>query len=309
MLVPMSVPISTGYSDIVVPSINAGNVQNKGIELAINTQNITGALEWNTNFNISFNKNKVVSLNSDVPMYVGGIGLNQNLAIQNPGYPVNSFYGFVTNGIFQTQEEVDGYAVQVPGADPNNRTSPGDIKFSDVNNDGKIDDSDRTYLGNPNPNFIFALNNSLNFKGFDVSVFLQGVYGNDVFNANRIYQEGMAVAQNQTVAVLNRWTGQGTSNSIPRAVFNDPNKNTRVSNRFIEDGSYLRIKNVTLGYTLPKRFTEKAKISSARLYVSGQNLLTVTNYSGFDPEVPASGIDMSVYPVTRTVSAGINLTF
>ncbi len=119
----------------------------------------------------------------------------------------------------------------------------------------------------------------------------------------------MGFAQNQTAAVLNRWTDKGTSNTMPRAVFNDPNKNTRVSNRFIEDGSYLRIKNVTIGYTLPKSIANKAKLSSARIYLSGQNLLTFTRYTGFDPEVGVNGIDLSVYPVTRTISAGINLNF
>ncbi len=309
MLVPMSVPISTGYSDIYVPSINAGKVQNKGIELGINSQNIRGGFEWNTSFNIAYNRNKVVSLNDSVPMYTGSIGLNQNLAIQSAGHAVNSFYGFVANGIFQTQKEVDDYAVQVPGADPYNRTSPGDIKFRDLNNDGKIDDNDRTYIGDPNPSFIFAMNNSFAYKNIDLSIFLQGVSGNKIFNANRIYQEGMAVAQNQTTATLDRWRGAGTSNDMPRAVFNDPNKNTRVSNRFIEDGSYLRIKNVTAGYTLPKHIAAKAKMTSVRIYISCQNLVTFTKYRGFDPEVPANGIDFNVYPVTRTLSAGINLTF
>ncbi len=204
---------------------------------------------------------------------------------------------------------MDNYAGQVPGEDPFNRTSAGDIRFKDLNNDGKIDDNDRTYIGNPNPKFIFAINNTIEWRGFDLSIFLQGVYGNDIFNANRIYQEGMAVAQNQTTATLERWTGEGTSNTMPRAVFNDPNKNTRVSDRFIEDGSYLKIKNLTLGYTFRQKWLEKAKLSSARVYFSAQNLLTITNYSGFDPEVPVNGIDLNVYPVTRTVSAGINLIF
>lgn len=309
MLVPMSVPISTGYSDIVVPSVNAGKVENKGIELLITTQNLKGRLEWNTNFNISYNRNKVVSLNSGAPLYTGSIGLNQYLQIQSPGHPVNSFYGFVTNGIFQTQDEVEKYAIQVPGADPYNRTSAGDVRFLDLNNDGKIDDNDRTYLGDPNPSYIFAMNNSISYKGIDLTVFVQGVADNKIYNANRIWQEGMAIAQNQTTAVLNRWTDKGTSNVMPRAVFNDPNKNTRVSKRFIEDGSYLRIKNVTIGYTLPKAIADKAKISSARIYLSGQNLFTLTRYTGFDPEVGANGIDLSVYPVTRTISAGINLNF
>ena len=309
MLVPMSVPISTGYSDIVVPSVNAGKVENKGIELSINTQNLKGELEWNTNFNVSYNRNKVVSLNSGAPLYTGSIGLNQNLQIQSPGHPVNSFYGFVTNGIFQTQSEVDKYAVQVPGSDPYNRTSAGDIRFLDLNNDGKIDDNDRTYLGDPNPSYIFAMNNTVSYKGIDLSLFVQGVADNKIYNANRIWQEGMAVAQNQTTAVLNRWTDKGTSNDMPRAVFNDPNKNTRVSNRFIEDGSYLRIKNITIGYTLPKSIAGRAKLTSARIYISGENLFTITNYTGFDPEAGVSGIDLSVYPVTRTISAGINLNF
>ena len=309
MLVPMSVPISTGYSDIVVPSINAGKVRNKGIELNITTDNVKGQFEWNTSFNISYNRNNVVSLNDSVPLYTGSIGLNQNLSIQRNGFPVSSFYGFLTNGIFQSQKEIDDYAVQVPGADPYNRTSPGDIKFRDLNNDGRIDDADRTYIGNPSPQFIFALGNSFAWKGFDLNIFLQGVKDNDIFNANRIYQEGMSVAQNQTIAVLDRWTGAGTSNHFPRAVFNDPNKNSRVSDRFIEDGSYLRVKNVNFGYTLPAAFTTKARIQSARIYISAQNLFTFTDYSGFDPEVPASGIDLNVYPVTKTISAGISLLF
>ena len=309
MLVPMAVPISTGYSDIFVPSVNAGKVQNKGVELTITTENMTGKLEWNTSFNISYNKNKVISLNDSVPLYTGGIGLNQNLSIQNSGFPVNEFYGFVTNGVFQNQKEVAGYAVQIPGADPFNRTSPGDIKFRDLNNDGIIDDNDRSYIGDPNPSFIFAMNNSFSYAGFDLNIFLQGVSGNKIFNANRIYQEGMAVAQNQTTAVLNRWEGEGTSNTIPRAIFNDPNKNTRVSNRFIEDGSYLKIKSISFGYTLPKRISQRGSMSSARVYISCQNLATFTRYTGFDPEVPSSGIDFNVYPVTRTISAGINVTF
>lgn len=309
MLVPMSVPISTGYSDIVVPSINAGEVSNKGVEFNITSINTTGAFKWTTSANLAYNHNRVISLNDTIPLYTGSIGLNQNLSIQNSGYPVNAFYGFVTNGLFQNQEEVDNYAVQVPGEDPYNRTSAGDIRFKDLNNDGKIDDNDRTYIGNPNPKFIFALNNTIEWKGFDLSIFLQGVYGNDIFNANRIYQEGMAVAQNQTTAVLERWTGEGTSNTMPRAIFNDPNKNTRVSDRFIEDGSYLKVKNLTFGYTFTQQWLEKAKLSSARVYFSAQNLLTFTKYSGFDPEVPVNGIDLNVYPVTTTVSAGINLIF
>ena len=307
MLVPMVVPVSTGYSDIYVPSINAGKMENKGIELTINTKNLTGDFVWNTNFNISFNQNKVISINDTVPMSTGSIGLNANLALIKAGLPINEFYGFVSDGIFQNQAEVDNHALQVPGNDPYNRTSPGDIRFKDLNNDGVINDKDRTYLGSPNPTFIFAMNNTFSYKGFDLSIFLQGVAGNKIINANRFWSEAMDVAQNQTTTTLNRWTGEGTSTVMPRAIFNDPNKNTRPSDRFVEDGSYLRIKNITLGYTIPKQVLKKYKLSIAKIYVTGQNLLTLTNYTGFDPEINTSGIDNNVYPVTRTFTIGINL--
>jgi TonB-linked SusC/RagA family outer membrane protein len=307
MLVPMVVPVSTGYSDIYVPSINAGTMENKGIELTVNTKNLTGDLKWNTMFNVSFNANKVISINDTVPMSSGSIGLNQNLALIQAGLPINEFYGFVTDGIFQNQQEIDAHAIQVPGNDPNNRTSPGDIRFKDLNNDGVINDKDRTYLGNPNPTFTFAMNNTFSYKGIDLSIFLQGVAGNKICNANRFWSEAMDVAQNQTTATLKRWTAEGTSNIMPRAVFNDPNKNTRPSDRYIEDGSYMRVKNVTLGYTLPTSLIKKAKFSTARFYISAQNLFTITKYSGFDPEVGSNGIDNGVYPVTRTISVGVNL--
>jgi len=313
MLVPMSVPVSTGYSDVYVPSINAGKMENKGVELTVNSRNLTGKLTWNTSFNVSYNQNKVVSINDTIPMPSGSIGLNQNLALIQAGQPINFFYGFKTDGIFQSQEEVANHAVQVPGNDPYNRTSAGDIRFVDLNNDGIINDKDRTYLGNPNPTFIFALNNSFSFQGFDLSIFLQGIAGNKICNANRFWSEAMAVAQNQTTETLTRWIGPGTSNTMPRAVFNDPNKNTRPSDRYIEDGSYLRINNVTLGYTIPRELMKKAHISSARFYISAQNLYTLTKYKGFTPEINTSdktginGIDNSVYPVTRTFTIGVNL--
>jgi hypothetical protein len=282
-------------------------MENKGLEVSVNTRNLIGQFTWNTSLNISYNQNKVISINDTIPMSSGSIGLNQNLALIQAGQPINFFYGFKTDGIFQSQQEVESHAVQVPGNDPNNRTSAGDIRFVDLNNDGVINDKDRTYLGNPNPTFIFSLNNSFTFKGFDLSIFLQGIAGNEVINANRFWNEAMAVAQNQTTETLNRWTGSGTSNTMPRAVFNDPNKNTRPSDRYIEDGSYLRIKNLTVGYTIPLGVMKKAHISSARFYVSAQNLYTFTKYKGFDPEIGTSGIDNNVYPVTRTISMGVNL--
>ena len=319
MLVPMSVPISTGYSDVDVPSINAGKMESKGAELTISSRNIDkGGFKWNTDFNISYNENKVTSLNDSIPMTTGSFNFNFAAARIAEGQPVNEFYGFVTDGIFQNQQEVDNHAVQVPGLDPYNRTSAGDIRFKDLNSDGVINDADRTYLGNPSPKFIFALNNTFSYKGFDLSVFLQGVSGNKILNVNRIWSEGMAVAYNQTTETLKRWQKEGDQTNVPRAIFNDPNKNTRPSNRWIEDGSYLRLKNVVFGYTLPDNLTRKWGMNKVRVYFSGSNLYTLTNYTGFDPEVQDSsidgggtvnGIDNGLYPVTKTFSFGVNMNF
>lgn len=304
MLVPMAVPITTGYSDTEVPSINAGKVRNQGWELTISSQNLTGELEWNTDFNVSFNKNKVISMNDGVPLFTGDDINMTKVRVNAEGNPINAFYGYVTNGLFQNQQEVNNASIQVPGG-----TAPGDIRFMDLDNNGIINDNDRTYIGNPTPEWSFSMNNSFNYKNFDLQIFLQGVAGNDIYNANRIWQEGMAVPQNQTRKVLDRWTGEGTSNSMPRAMYSDPNKNARHSNRFIEDGSYLRVKNLTLGYTLPQQLAGKAYLQTVRVYMSCQNLYTFTDYSGFDPEVGASGVDLSTYPLTRTISFGVNVKF
>lgn len=305
MLIPMDVPVSTGYSDIDVPSINAGKVNNKGFEVTLsgdlfNRKDFT----WTSSLNMSFNKNEIISLNSNTPTYYGDVEMSGNTRVHMEGYPIGSFYGYVADGLFQTQEEVDNWAIQAAGS-----TAPGDIKFKDLDNNGVINDYDRTIIGNPFPDLTYAWDNTFSYKGFDLELFLQGIYGADVYNANRIYQEGMSVAFNQYVTVLKRWTGEGTSNSMPRAVYSDPNKNVRSSTRFIEDGSYIRLKNVTLGYNLPKRLTGKITASNIRLFVSGQNLLTLTDYTGFDPEVDISGFDLGNYPVTRTISFGIDVNF
>lgn len=301
MLVSMVVPITTGYSDIYTPMINAGKVRNTGWELTVASQNIKGDFEWNTDFNISYNKNKIIKLNNNVSIYSG---YQQHTV----GLPVGSFYGWVTNGIFQNWNEVNSYAYQYQGTDAANGTAPGDIKFLDINNDGVVNDYDRTYIGNPTPAWNFSMTNSFSYRNFDMQVFLQGVAGNDIYNANRVTLEGMYTVRNQTKKVLNRWTGEGTSNSMPRAIYSDPNKNTRTSTRFIENGSYLRLKNLTLGYTLPESLIKKASINSLRFYMSAQNLLTLTKYSGFDPEIQG-GVDNSNYPLTRTISFGVDLKF
>ena len=304
MLVPMAVPISTGYSDIYVPSINAGKMQNRGVELSVFSKNITGReFNWNTTVNLTFNKNKILDLNSDSPMYGNSIE-NSNITIQSEDHPMNSFYGFVVDGIFQNQVEVDNASVQIQGG-----TAPGDLRFKDIDNNGVINDNDRTYIGNPNPDLIYSMSNRFDWKGFDLEIYLQGNLGNQVFNANRMTLEGMKVSDNQSIAVLNRWVGEGTSNNMPRSIYNDPNKNTRASNRFVENGSYLRIKNISLGYTLPSSLIRNAYMESARIYFSTQNVFTFTGYSGIDPEVGINGIDYGAYPLTRTISLGLNISF
>ena len=153
------------------------------------------------------------------------------------------------------------------------------------------------------------MSNRFDWKGFDLEIYLQGNLGNQVFNANRMTLEGMKVSDNQSIAVLNRWVGEGTSNNMPRSIYNDPNKNTRASNRFVENGSYLRIKNISLGYTLPSSLIRNAYMESARIYFSTQNVFTFTGYSGIDPEVGINGIDYGAYPLTRTISLGLNISF
>lgn len=301
MLVNMFVPITTGYSDIQTPMVNAGKVRNKGWELTISSLNLKGPINWTTDFNISYNKNKVIKLH-------GGTAINDGVKRHAEGRPIGSFYGWVTNGIFQNWDEVNNYAYQYQGADASNSTAPGDIKFLDINNDGVVNDYDRTYIGNPTPKWNFSMNNSFTYRNFDLQIFLQGVAGNDIYNTNRVTLEGMYTIRNQTKKMLDRWTGEGTSNSIPRAIYSDPNKNTRTSTRFIEDGKYLRLKNLTLGYTLPSVISKKASLSNLRIYMSAQNLFTLTKYSGFDPEV-SGGVDNSNYPLTRTVSFGVDIKF
>lgn len=301
MLVKASIPITSGFEDTTTTYTNAGKVRNQGIEMSLHTINLTGELGWETNLTATYNKNKIKDLNSDVPYYINQIN-NSYVTMLAKDYPINVFYGYVTDGIFQNQSEVNTHAVQ-PGAEP------GDIRFRDLNNDGVINDSDRTVIGNPNPSWLFSMNNSLSYKGFELSVFLQGIAGNKIYNANNIDNTGMAAAYNQTTDVLKRWQGEETSNSMPRAVFGDPNQNTRVSDRFVENGSYLRLKNITLSYTFPKQWLQKAQIENARLSLSCENVATITGYSGFDPEVGINGIDQNRYPISRTFSLGLNFNF
>lgn len=301
MLVKASIPITSGFEDTSTTYTNAGRVSNKGFEMSLHTVNLVSPLRWETTLTATYNRNKIKDLNSDVPYYINQVN-NSYVTMLAEGYPINVFYGYVTDGIFQNQQEVNDHAIQT-GAEP------GDIRFRDLNNDGVINDEDRTVLGNPNPTWLFSMNNTLTYKGFELSVYLQGVAGNKIFNANNIDNTGMSAAYNQTTDVLNRWTGEGTSNFIPRAVYGDPNGNNRVSDRFVENGSYLRLKNITLAYNFPGKWLDKIGVQALRLSLSCENVATITSYSGFDPEVDINGIDLSRYPISRTFSFGLNLNF
>ena len=301
MLVKAAIPITAGFNDTSTTYTNAGRVSNKGVEVNVNTINLDGEFGWETNLNATYNINRIVDLNSDVPYFLNQLNNSYVTRLAN-GFPINTFYGYVTDGLFQTAEEVNNHAVQ-PGA------APGDIRFRDLNNDGVINEDDRAVIGNPNPTWLFSMNNRFTWKGFDLSIYLQGVAGNKIFNSNNVSYTGMSSATNQTTQVLQRWTGQGTSNTMPRAVYGDPNQNNRVSDRFVENGSFLRVKNIMLGYSLPQSLLRKIKVENIRFTLSCENVLTITKYTGFDPEVATNGIDSSRYPIPRTFSLGLNVNF
>lgn len=302
MLVKASIPITAGFEDVNDMFANAGKVSNRGFELSLRSINLKNTpVKWETTVSLTFNQNKIVDLNSDKPFYTNQIN-NSYVTILEKGLPINCFYGYVTDGIFQNQEEVANHAYQ-PGA------AAGDIRYRDLNNDGVINDDDRTVIGNPNPQWMFSMGNTLTWKGLEFSFLFQGVAGNDIYNANNITNTGMSAAYNQTTAVLDRWTPTNPSTTMPRAVYGDPNGNCRVSNRFVEDGSYLRLKNITLAYNFPNKLMQKAHLQGIRLAFSAENVATISNYSGFDPEVALNGIDLNRYPLSRTYNFSLNFNF
>lgn len=288
LLLSRPLPSSSGFSSITE---NVGKVENKGIEISLASQNLIGDFTWNTQFNISGNRNKVLELYNGQP--IDDIGRGGSRIME--GQPIGIFYSFKSLGV-----------------DP----STGDIVYADTNFDGVITSEDRTIVGNPHPDFIYGLTNNFTYKGFDLSIFLQGSQGNDVFHGSRLFLESLQGGDNQLAAITRRWQQPGDITDIPRAT-TDPIKsaeNKRVSSRFIEDGSYLRVKNITLGYTIKENVMKKNMFSSIRIYFSAQNLLTFTKYTGLDPEVNYRGDDNSVigtdfftYPQAQTYTLGVNL--
>lgn len=283
---PSTLPISTIQT-------NAGDIENRGIEFDLGGVVIDRDFKWFADLNMSFNRNEVTALEYTPVYYYGRIySNNQDVSIVKPGLPLGSFYGYISEGV-----------------DP----ETGDLIYRDVDGNGTVNSSDRTVIGNAQPDFIFGFTNNLNWRRFDLSIFFQGSYGNDIYNATRIDLEGMFDSKNQSTDVLRRWTTPGQETDIPR-VGNMANVNN--STRFVEDGSYVRLKALTLSYKIFRTSDANKAFKNLSVYFTGENLLTFTNYSGFDPEVNAFGnsatelgIDYGTYPQARTFIFGVNVEF
>lgn len=271
---------------------NEGEMTNQGFELGISSRNFEGVFGWNTDFNISFNRNKLTKLALQ-KVYIDAptSDFTKSEVVRNePGRPLGGFYGYISDGV-----------------DP----ETGELMYRDISKDGRLSTSDRTYIGDPNPDFVFGMTNTFSYKGFNLSVFLQGSYGNDIYNASRIETEGMYDGKNQSTRVLNRWRIPGQITDVPKAGFDIKN-----SSYFVEDGSFLRVKDVTLSYNFSGKTLRSWGITRLQPYFTATNLLTWTGYSGMDPEVnqwgnsgSVQGIDWGTYPHSRTYTFGINVEF
>ncbi|WP_233507226.1 SusC/RagA family TonB-linked outer membrane protein [Adhaeribacter pallidiroseus] len=311
MLFNIQTPSATGFTNAFV---NVGEVQNKGIELGINTRNLVGEFGWSTNFNITFNQNKVLAMNEETARIFGSTAPRANSNVTQVGDAIGVFYGRRAIGIFNSAQEI-----VESGAQPN--AKPGDIRWKDVNQDGKIDDNDREVIGNPNPDFFFGFNNSFSYKGFSLDITTSGMYGQDVYNA-MFAVNNSGVQNNLKFIDEARWRSPenpGKSQDgkmFGRAIRGGLNGNTSYSSLYIFDASYWRIRNVTLGYNLPSALLKNWKIQNARVYLAVNNLYTFTDYIGYDPEVgiadsnqTALGVDFGTYPINRSFTIGINLGF
>lgn len=312
-------PPNNAYQDIEPPTTNAGKMTNTGIDISITTDNIeTSDFTWKTSIIFSAFKNVLNKLNSDQAALYGKSQdfTPQTLTVTTKGHPVGSFYGFVTDGLYRTEEELNSGPTPMLAVNNPNGTWLGDIRYKDITGDGKITTDDQTFIGNPSPKFTYGMTNTISYKGFDLSVFFTGVYGNKIFNYSRLLDESMtSVYDNQLTTVMDRYTATNTDGKLPR--YNQWNgNNTKISDRYIEDGTYLRLQNISLGYNLPAKWIGRAKMTSARIYVSGQNIFTITNYSGYDPElgsynnnVLTQNIDYGHYPNARSITIGANIEF
>lgn len=312
ILLTVPIPISSGGAND--PIRNAGKIRNNGFEFNLGWMDQPNPdISYGINLIGSFNKNKVIAMGSESGSIKGG-STNQNITTSETkaGYPIGGYWLISTAGYFNSQEEVDAYAKDGKKIQP--AAEPGDIKFVDANNDGVINDDDRVFQGSPFPDFTFALNGNMRYKNFDLSIGLQGVLGNKIYNATRQTLEDVTKGSNFLASCLDYWTPENKNASHPRLTWDDPNRNTRAeSDRYLENGSYLRLRSVQLGYTFPQTWF-KGAIQHARVYINAENLFTITSYSGYSPDVNADnanyrGFDNFIYPTNRTFMLGLNVTF
>ncbi len=322
MLITKELPASAGLDN---PVLNVGKIRNSGIEIELNWADRAGDFEYGVGMNLTTTSNKLLAL-ADKDQVLTGLGLKFGTEHKPTtsviGKPIGAFFLYKTDGIFQSDAEAAAYTNSkgerlLPAA------QAGDIRFVDVDGNGVIDDDDKVYCGSAIPKMEVNLNVSLAYKGFDFYMLLGSGWGNKLYNGNKYFYEGMASASNFLRSSLDAWTPQNTNTNIPRAVYEDPNNNTRESDRFLESGNFIRLRQVQLGYTLPSNLTKKIRIEKLRIYVSGDNLLTWTKYSGVDPEfftddpdlgithadVLSAGIDNLIFPFTRSFTAGLQFTF
>lgn len=324
LLLNADIPFTTGYRNAYR---NIGSVSNQGFEIGINTINIkSDRFQWSSNFNISFNQNKILSLNKDQDFLLSSLNWdniyrNSYLYVGKVGEPASQFFGYIFDGVYQYSDfnEVSPgvYVLKsnIPtNGDPRQNIKPGDIRYKDLNGDLVVNAADQTVIGRTLPKHIGGLINNFSYAGFNLSVFLQWSYGNQIFNGNRLlFEAGLSNNTNQFASYNNRWTPTNPSNTLPGV--NGRGPNGTYSSRVIEDGSYLRLKTISLDYSLPKKVVSKLKVNEISFSASAQNLFTWTKYSGFDPEVGVRsttltpGFDFSAYPRAKTVVFGINVKF
>ncbi|SDH22642.1 TonB-linked outer membrane protein, SusC/RagA family [Dyadobacter soli] len=292
------------------PAANIADMENTGVELELGFRKRLGQVDFSVNGNVSYIKNEVTNLGNGVQYLSGGQSFQGSPPITRTqvGQPISSFFGYVNQGIFQTQEEVDSH-VSAEGKKIQPNAKPGDFKWQDLNGDGTITETDRTFIGNPTPKLNYGLTLNAAYKGFDIVVFGQGVAGNQIFQGLR--RLDIANANWQTDA-LDRWTGPGTSTTFPRIVNGDPNKNFQnPSSFYLEKGDFFRLKTLQIGYSLPNSIISKVAMKKARVYVMSQNLFTLTKYTGYDPEIGGSvlSVDKGIYPQARSFMVGLNIVF
>ncbi|MGI6231933.1 MAG: TonB-dependent receptor [Prevotella sp.] len=312
LLITKELAPSTGLAS---PVLNVGKMRNTGVELELNWNHNIGEFQYTVGFNLSTVSNKVKEL-SDDGQVLYGTGLKygtEHFPTQTRvGKPIGAFYLYQADGLFQSMEEVESY-VNSDGELLQPNAQPGDVRFKDVNGDGSIDEDDKVYSGTGIPKVEANLNFSAAYKGFYFSFILGSGFGNKLYNGNRYFYEGMNSGSNFLKSTLNAWTTTNTDTDVPRAVYQDPNNNTRESTRFLEDGDFIRMRQMQLGYTLPAKVSRKIYIDKLRLYISGDNLFTITGYDGVDPEfsrgVLNTGVDNLIYPFTRSFTVGAQITF